>query len=124
MASMGFSQDAQPALESPTVESRETEWSKHLAKSIPGAVVEFRLPDSSRVDIETDSVSWEVEWCDKWEQSFGQAAGYAAQTGKKPGVWLLKRGQQDDEDYLRAAMVCQWFRSHGAMFEFRVTDVK
>lgn len=85
---------------------RETEWSAKLAEDIEGAQTEFRLPDGSRVDILTDETAWEVEWSDKWEEAIGQSSFYGIATNRKPGVWLLLRGDHD-EDYLRCLLVCR-----------------
>lgn len=97
---------AQPAIHiQPKAEWHELQWSRYLAHRV-GGETEFRLPDGSRVDILTDEFAWEVEWSDKWPESIGQATYYALATGRKPGVWLLLRGDYD-EDYLRCLMVCR-----------------
>lgn len=97
---------AQPAIHiQPQAEWHELKWSRLLAHRVDG-VAEFRLPDGSRVDILTDEFAWEVEWVDSWEQAIGQSSYYAIATDRKPGVWLLLRGDSD-EDYLRCLMVCR-----------------
>ncbi len=79
--------------------------SARLASEI-GGQAEHRLPDGSRIDILTDDVAWEVEWSDKWEEAIGQSVFFSMATDRKPGVWLLLRGNYD-EDYLRCLMVCR-----------------
>jgi len=79
--------------------------SARLAAQI-GGEAEHRLPDGSRVDILTDDVAYEVEWSDAWEEAIGQSVFYAMATDREPGVWLLLRGNYD-EDYLRCLMVCR-----------------
>lgn len=100
----------------------ETDWSKHLAEQ-KGGIAEFRLPDASRVDILTENVAWEVEWCDKWSESFGQALFYAASTDREPGIILLMRGKSADKHYLRCLTVVNGLRQHMPFrLEFVYTD--
>lgn len=111
----------------PTKQSRsewnEVQWSKHLAESLH-AESEHRLPDGSRVDIFQPGVcAWEVEWASKWEEAFGQAAFYAASTNTTPGIWLLKRGEADDEDYLRFLTTLHFYQSQGVKIKWNVTEV-
>lgn len=111
--------DLPPAAE--RAEWRETDYSRWLAAEHNGTP-EFRLPDASRIDIVTADVAWEVEWAAKWEQAFGQSAFYAAATGLKPGIWLLKR-KDDDEDYQRCLATIWFYRAHGCPIEFRVLEI-
>lgn len=105
----------------PVTHMSERAWSSQLA-SDNGLEAEHRLPDGSRIDMFGDGVAWEVEWADKWEQAFGQAAFYAACTDTRPGIWLLKK-RSDDEDYLRCLTTLHYYRSQGAVIEFNVTEV-
>lgn len=101
----------------------EVQWSRHLAESIH-AESEYRLQDGSRIDIYQPGVcAWECEWCSKWEQAFGQAAFYAASTDTTPGIWLLKRGKEDDEDFLRFLTTLHFYRSQGVKIKWQVTEV-
>lgn len=101
----------------------EVQWSKHLADSLH-ADAEYRLPDGSRIDIYQPGVcAWEVEWCSKWPEAFGQAAFYAAATDTAPGIWILKKGKEDDEDYLQFLATLQFYRSQGVRIKFQVTEV-
>lgn len=97
----------------------ETDWSRHLAAQ-KGGIAEYRLPDQSRVDILTDKVAYEVEWSDKWSESFGQALFYAASTDREPGIILLMRGRNADKHYLKALTVANGLRQH---FPFRLEVV-
>lgn len=106
----------------PTASDRETTWSAYLAGECNGQA-EHRLPDGSRIDILTDRAAWEVEWCEKWEQAIGQALFYGISTNQTPGVWLLKRAD-DDEDYLRCLLVIESLRAKGVEIELRVTEVR
>ena len=85
---------------------RETAWSKHLADEL-GGEAEARTPDGSRVDILTDEIAWEVDWCTKWSQGVGQALFYGLATGRKSGLILLQKNPQAERRYyLRALSVC------------------
>tara|TARA_B100000029_G_scaffold450512_1_gene474494 strand:+ start:268 stop:672 length:405 start_codon:yes stop_codon:yes gene_type:complete len=86
----------------------ETDWSAHLADQM-GGVAEFRTPDGSRVDILTDEVAWEVDWCrsGKWAEGVGQALFYGLATNRQPGLILLQKDPQAERKfYLRALAVC------------------
>ena len=79
-----------------------------LAHIVPAnSLREFVLPDESRIDIETDTTSFEVEWSYKWKEAIGQSLFYAIQTGKEPGIILLQKGELEDKiNYLRCKLVC------------------
>jgi hypothetical protein len=119
LASVAESQDVR---QMPTSADRETTWSAYLAGEVNGEA-EHRLPDGSRIDILTDQTAWEVEWCEKWEESIGQALFYGIATNKTAGVWLLKK-HGDDEDYLRCLLVVESLGKQGVKIELRVTEVK
>lgn len=111
----------------------ETDWSRHLAKTLQNAsICEASLPDGSRVDIyevgDKERIVWEVEWCSKWEESIGQSMFYYLSTKNdeiphKVGIWLLKK-TEDDEDYLRCLMVINELKSKGFPIYLRVQKVK
>jgi len=52
-----------------------------------------------------------------------RVAGVVA-TNTTPGVWLLKKGQEDDEEYNQALTVITYLRGKGIKIRFRVTEVK
>jgi hypothetical protein len=86
----------------------EVDHAKDIAKAI-GGEVEHRLPDGSRVDILTDEIAWEVDWCrtGKWAEGCGQAIFYGLATNRKPGLILLMRDpDRERRYYLRALAVC------------------
>jgi hypothetical protein len=89
----------------PQPQRNEVAWSAELATTVSGQA-EYRLPDGSRVDILTDHEAIEVEWSDKWPESIGQSVYYGIATDRQPCVWLLLRGDHD-EDFLRCLMVCR-----------------
>lgn len=72
------------------------------------AETEVRLWDGRRVDMVTPTHAIEVDWAAKWTQGFGQAASYAIETGKAPGLVLLVRDYKADARFIyqaRAACV-------------------
>jgi hypothetical protein len=90
-----------------------------LGKVVPASSIrEFVLPDDSRIDIETDTTSFEVEWSYKWKEAIGQSLFYAIQTGKEPGIILLQKGEPEDKvNFLRCKLVC-------AKYDIRLIVVK
>lgn len=85
---------------------RETEWSQILATNEIGGETEAKLPDSTRVDILTDRIAYEVEWASKWKEAIGQALYYSASTNRQPGILLLSSGSAKDKvSYLRLMTV-------------------
>lgn len=100
----------------------EVAWSAYLAKQV-GGETEFVLPGGARVDILTEDIAWEVEWTKKWPESIGQALYYGSATNKKPGVWLLKKSD-DDENWNECLSVINYLRGKGIDIEFRTELVK
>lgn len=54
-----------------------------------GGVVEYVLPDKTRVDCLTDEEAIEVDFAPKWAEAIGQSLLYARMTNKKPAVLLI-----------------------------------
>ena len=59
-------------------------------------IVEYRLPDKTRVDCLTDEYAIEFDWAKKWAESIGQSLYYAKKTGKKPAVAIIMTSPQDE----------------------------
>ena len=94
-------------MDPPGATEYEPAWSKYLAWKW-GGESEYRTVDGSRVDVLTDDMAWEVEWCKKWKESVGQALFYGVVTGRKPGVVLLLRRKPGEALYfLRATIACR-----------------
>lgn len=51
--------------------------------------MEYRLPDSTRVDCLTDTHAVEMDFGRKWAEAIGQSLYYSACTGKRAGVVLI-----------------------------------
>lgn len=60
-----------------------------LAQIEIGGASEVSVP-SGRVDLVTDSVAYEVELAANWKEAIGQSLWYSLQTGKKPGIIIVK----------------------------------
>ena len=63
-------------------------------------IIEYRLPDKTRVDCLTDEYAIEFDWASKWAESIGQSLYYAKQTGKKPAVAIIMK-KPSDEHYIK-----------------------
>ena len=84
----------------------ELVWCKKLAPKYGNAELEYRLPDSTRVDMLNSTEAIEVDWAEKWAEGVGQALYYAELTGKKPAIILLFRKSDDKIFFLRCQVVC------------------
>ena len=73
-------------------------WAGHFAKeqvyqkqwcSECGGVIEYVLPDRTRVDCLTDQYAIEFDFAPKWAEAIGQSLYYALMTKRKPGIVLI-----------------------------------
>ena len=78
---------------------KEKYYQKQFCKAEHG-IMEYRLPDSTRVDCLTATHAIEVDFAKKWEESIGQSLYYSIMTGKKAGVYLIIESDKDYK-YLR-----------------------
>ena len=60
-------------------------------------VMEYRLPDKTRVDCLTDKYAIEVDFARKWAEGVGQSLLYAEMTGKEPAIGLIMNVKKDDK---------------------------
>jgi hypothetical protein len=60
-----------------------------------GGVIEYVLPDRTRVDCLTAEYAVEVDFARKWAEAIGQALYYASVTGKRPAVLLIMESPSD-----------------------------
>lgn len=63
---------------------------KHCAGQI-----EYRLPDTTRVDCLTDTHAIEYDYGRKWAEAIGQSLHYAFQTNKRAGIALIIEKESD-----------------------------
>lgn len=59
-----------------------------------GMILEWVLPDGTRVDCLSGSHAIEVDWSHKWAEGIGQAMHYSSETGKEPGLILVCKDRQ------------------------------
>jgi hypothetical protein len=71
-----------------SVHHKEKYYQTKLCNRLDG-VMEYRLPDRTRVDCLSDDYAIEVDFAKKWAESIGQSLYYADMTGKKPAVGLI-----------------------------------
>lgn len=60
-----------------------------------GGVMEYVLPDRTRVDCVTEEFAVEVDFASKWAEAIGQALYYSMMTEKRPGILLILEGEGD-----------------------------
>jgi len=106
-------------MDKPKPTDGEVKWSAWLAEQM-GGVAEYWLPCKARVDIVTNSLAIEVDWCKKYAEAFGQATYYGAQTGRQPAVILLLRGKTTESRYLERARITS-AESGIALFTWKTT---
>jgi hypothetical protein len=58
-------------------------------------IVEYKLPDGTRVDCLTNDYAIEFDYAKKWAESIGQSIYYAKMTGKKPAVAIIMKSPND-----------------------------
>ncbi len=63
-------------------------------------IVEYVLPDSTRVDCVTKDYAIEFDFAKKWEESIGQSLYYGLVLHKKPGVVIILEHPLSDQKYL------------------------
>jgi len=64
-------------------------------------VVEYRLPDRTRVDCLTDEYAEEFDFYSKTAESIGQSLHYARMTGKKASIALIVEKESQMKYYHR-----------------------
>lgn len=80
----------QPEFE-PKAKYKEADYVNAYCKGI----VEYELPDKTRVDCLTDDYAIEFDYAKKWAESIGQSLYYAKMTGKKPAVAIIIKKPTD-----------------------------
>ena len=58
-------------------------------------IIEYTLPDKTRIDCLTEEYAIEFDFAKKWAESIGQSLYYAKKTGKKPAVAIITEGESD-----------------------------
>ena len=83
----------------------EAEWVEHFATDLNGTIPTERLWDRTQPDLITDTHAIEFDFGPKWAEAIGQALYYAELTGKKPGIVLLLRPDNNRFGY-RCQTIC------------------
>ena len=63
-------------------------------------IIEYKLPDKTRVDCLSEEYAIEFDWATKWAESVGQSLYYAKMTDKKPAVAIIMK-KMTDERYIK-----------------------
>lgn len=71
-----------------------------------GGVLEYELPDLTRVDCMTRDYAVEFDFAKKWAESIGQSLYYAKRTGRRPAVALIIERPSDIIYFNRILPLC------------------
>lgn len=64
-------------------------------------IVEYRLPDRTRVDCLLEEYAVEYDFAGKWAEAIGQSLHYGRMTQRKPGIVLIMESPKDEKYYKR-----------------------
>ena len=70
-------------------------------------VMEYRLPDRTRVDCLTQEYAIEVDFAKKWAESIGQSLYYAKMTDKMPAIGLILDSDKDKRYLKRLSLIAK-----------------
>jgi hypothetical protein len=73
-------------------------------------ISEYRLPDKTRVDCETETHSIEFDWSKKWYEAVTQSLFYAMQTGKRAGVVLIIKKPKHYKHWIRLNSLIEYYK--------------
>ena len=76
-----------------TIQKKMTE--KDYVNKYCTGIIEYTLPDRTRIDCLTEEYAIEFDYAKKWAESIGQSLYYAKKTGKKPAVAIISDGEKD-----------------------------
>lgn len=71
-------------------------------------IMEYTLPDKTRVDCVTKNYAVEFDFASKWAESIGQSLYYGLMTGKNPAVVLIIEKPSDWKYYYRTKKVADF----------------
>lgn len=71
-------------------------------------LIEYQLPDKTRVDCLTKNYAVEFDFANKWAESIGQSLYYGLMTNKKPAVVLIIEKPEDFKYYKRIEKVAKF----------------
>ncbi len=79
----------------PTVNLSQKMHEKDYVNKYCTGIIEYTLPDKTRIDCLTEDYAIEFDFAKKWAESIGQSLYYAKKTGKKPAVAIITEGERD-----------------------------
>ena len=85
---------------------KEKVYQKIFCEKVRGEL-EYRLVDKTRVDCQTATYSFEVDFGRKGFEGVGQALYYAMMTGKKAGLLLIQENKSDNRYIGRIKKLCK-----------------
>ena len=71
-------------------------------------IMEYTLPDKTRVDCVTKNYAVEFDFAPKWAEAVGQSLYYGIMTNKKPAVVLIIENPSDWKYYHRIKKVAEF----------------
>lgn len=79
---------------------RESEYQAYWCGRHNG-IMEYKLPDKTRVDCLTDNLAVEFDFAKKWAECLGQAQFYGQMTRRQPACALIIEDPEHDAKYLK-----------------------
>ena len=102
---------------------KERVYQKIFCDKVRGKM-EYRLPDKTRVDCQTSTYSFEVDFGRNGLKGVGQALYYAMMSDKKAGLVLIQENRSDNRYISRLKKLCKKYNSKlfviNKKFEIRV----
>lgn len=74
-----------------------------------GGVIEYVLPDNTRVDCLTETHAIEYDWDYKWAEAIGQSLHYSRLTGKKAGIVLIVSPGSNGKHVSKVAAIIDYY---------------
>lgn len=90
------------------IAAAETE--RHFQEKHCEGVTEFVLSDRTRVDCLTDTHAIEYDFGRKWSEAIGQALGYAIETNKRAGIFLILERKADYKYWIKLNTVIDYYK--------------
>lgn len=79
----------------------EKEYQEQWCSKQPDCVVEYILPDKTRIDCLTPTHAIEFDFGSKWAEAIGQSLYYGLITGRKAGIVLILEDKINGQKYLQ-----------------------
>ena len=115
--------------QNPGPDGTETQWNDWIVineLNQPIGNSGYYLPTSGKsLDIydEDNGIAWELEWLGKTDESFGQAARYATNTGFEMGIWILAKPELK-ESWPKFKDALAFYEKQKVKIHVMVTDVR